>query len=502
MGRIRWNRSTGLVLLAAVTLPGCRESGAVEADAGHETATAERRTLEIRAEASGLVEPIRIVEVKSKASGEILRLHVETGDRVERGALLAEVDPRDVENAYAQAKADLAVAEARFRTAESQLRRSRELLAAQVITEQEFEAAQLELANARSQHIKAQTNLELAEERLSDVTIRAPLAGTIIQESVEVGQIIQSASQNISGGTTLFLMADLSEMQVRTLVDETDIGRIRAGLPARVSVEAYPDRTFIGRVLKIEPQAVVEQNVTMFPVLVRLDNREGLLKPGMNAEVQIEIARRADVVAVPNAAVVAMRDAFAAGAVLGLDEERIRTALRAARAEFGAGRPGRGGRGDDAEAPSADGRPGDGPGGPRARPARDPDAGAPGDDGAVRAGPGDDGRGARTGGSGRGRGRMAPGARGPGFGGRAQNVGRTGDARPGIVFVEGVNGPEPRLVLLGLNDWDYTEVVRGVEAGEPVVLMSVARLQQQQQEMLDRIRQRAGGPIPGSRRRR
>ena len=468
MNRIRSILAAGAVFLAVAPFTGCRESAAVEADSGSDVALAELRTLDIRAEAAGQIEPIRIVEVKSKASGEILQIHVETGDFVERGALLAEVDPRDVRNALAQAEADLEVARARLATAEAQRRRSEELRAANVITEQEFENTEFEVANARSQFVKAQTNLELARERMSDVTIRAPLDGTIIQKSVEVGQIIQSASQNISGGTTLFQMADLTEMQVRTLVDETDIGQIKAGLPAQVTVEAYPNRTFAGTVLKIEPQAVVEQNVTMFPVLVRLDNPDGLLKPGMNAEVQVLIARRDDVVAVPNAAIVAMRDAMAAGAVLGLDEEKMRAAMRSARG----------------------GGPGGGPGGTEDGPAARGEGDAPAEGGAQQV--------ARVqrpgGGPGGQRPAGGPGARGfPGAAGGGSN-----DVRPGLVFVQGPNGPEPRMVLLGLHDWDYTEVIRGLEAGEPVILMSVARLQQQQQQMLDRFRQRNSGPIPGA----
>src|SRR5690606_355907 len=160
-------------------------------------------------------------------------------------------------------------------------------------------------------------------ERLNDVTIRAPTDGIIISKTVEVGTIIQSASQNISGGSIIFTMADLSEMQVRTLVDETDLGKIQPGQQSRVSVEAHPGRTFSGTVLKIEPQAIVEQNVTMFPVLVHLQNGDGALKPGMNAEVVIEVARREMVTTIPNAAVVSMRDAAAAGTMLGLSEEQV-----------------------------------------------------------------------------------------------------------------------------------------------------------------------------------
>src|SRR5690606_25929962 len=114
----------------------------VEADeSALEFATADQRSLEVTAEAAGLIEPIRLVEVKSKASGEITALHVETGDAVRRGDLLGQVDPRDVRNTYAQAEADLAVAEARMTTARAQKQRSEELRKANVITEQEYESA-------------------------------------------------------------------------------------------------------------------------------------------------------------------------------------------------------------------------------------------------------------------------------------------------------------------------------------------------------------------------
>ncbi|MFW6330577.1 MAG: efflux RND transporter periplasmic adaptor subunit, partial [Gemmatimonadota bacterium] len=318
-----------LSLALALGLPGCSRSDAsVGGDgASDELAVVERGDLEIRVEAAGQLEPILMVEVKSKASGEVKELHVETGDQVDRGDLLAEVDPRDVRNALAQARADLDVAEARVQVSESQARRAQELMDANVVTQQELEQSALELANGRAALTRAETNLELAQERMGDVTIRAPITGTIIQKSVEAGQIIASASGNVSGGTTLMLMADLSSMQVRTLVDETDIGKVEPGQAAKVQVEAYPDQSFVGSVYKIEPQAVVDQNVTMFPVLVRLDNRQGLLKPNMNAEVQVDVARADDVVLVPNAAVVSLQDAAAAGAVLGLSQEAVRNGM-------------------------------------------------------------------------------------------------------------------------------------------------------------------------------
>lgn len=493
------------VLAAAVAVGGCRsgEAGETVTDAS-DVAPVQRLTLDIRAEAAGLVEPIRVVEVKSKASGEILRLMVETGDDVERGALLAEVDPRDVRNGLAQAEADLEVARARLGTARAQRDRTEELRKANVATEQELEGALMEAANARAQLVKAETNLQLARERMNDVTIRAPIGGTVIQKTVEAGQIIASASGNVSGGTTLMLMADLSEMQVRTLIDETDIGRIEAGQTARVSVEAYPNRAFVGSVYKIEPQAVVEQNVTMFPVLVRLDNSERLLRPGMNAEVQVEIARRENVLAVPNAAIVSVQDVAAAAGALGLDPESVRAGMggRFTGARGGARESASEGR-QIAMAERAEGEVAGAAASHRAA------ASAAGADGAAArehrtqadsAGGAPDGEEPRcaairqkfaTGGrdslSEEER-RLARSCMQAARGGGQREA--AGNARPGFVFVAGANGPEPRRVMLGLNDWEHTEVVSGLEDGAQVYLISVARLQQQQQQMVERIRER------------
>ena len=242
----RLMKSWGAVLALPVVVA-CGTSEADEAPTV-QRAVVERGDLAITAEATGNVEPVRKVEVKSKASGEILQMHVDIGDEVEPGALLARIDPRDVRNAGEQAEADLEVAQARLDIARAQLTRSAGLLESGVISVQEHESKNLEFANAQATLVKAKTNHELAQLRLEDVTIRAPMAGTILEKNVEEGQVIQSASQNVSGGTVLLVMANLEQMQVRTLVDETDMGEIRAGMRATVTVEAYPDRPFIGEV--------------------------------------------------------------------------------------------------------------------------------------------------------------------------------------------------------------------------------------------------------------
>jgi HlyD family secretion protein len=137
----------------------------------------------------------------------------------------------------------------------------------------------------------------------------------------------------VGGGTVLLRMADLSLVQVKTYVDETDIGKLRQGMEARVTVEAFPNRPFVGEVIKIEPQADTISNVTMFPVLVRINNRDGLLKPGMNAEVNIAVGNATGVLAVPNAALRTQRDAPSAASVLGIAEDELARMLEASAAQ-------------------------------------------------------------------------------------------------------------------------------------------------------------------------
>ncbi|NVJ04204.1 efflux RND transporter periplasmic adaptor subunit [Myxococcus sp. AM001] len=435
-------------------------------------AVVERRDMEVVAESAGLVEPLRVVEVKSQASGEVLKVHHDTGDTVAKGTLLAEIEPRDVQNALAQAQADLESARVRLNTTEAQRQRMETLRKDGYVTQQEYETAVDASATARATKVRAETNLQLARERSRDVTIIARSPGTILERTIQPGVIIASATNNVSGGTALFKMADLSVMQVRAKVDETDVGQIKPGQKARVTMEAYPGRTFIGEVVKIEPQALVEQNVTLFPVLVRMDNPDGLLRPGMNAEVAIEISRRRNALTVPNSAVVGVRDARTAAAAVGVSEEALRAVMRPPGAPSTPSAP------SGATTVSAVGEAGVGAtaavgsgAGPGAVPAR-----------------GQGGMGEGQGGGGPGRaGRRA----------REEVQGAT-DTRQGVVFVQGPTGPQPRRVTLGLSDWESTEVVSGLDEGEEVVLITVAKLQQQQQQSTERMRQRTSGVIPGA----
>ena len=498
-------RSWGATLLVPIFVA-CG-TGEENGETSIQTAAVIRGDLMITAEATGSVEPIRKVEVTSKASGEVTRLYVDIGDEVEPGALLAEVDPRDVKNAFDQAEADLEVARARLEISQAQLDRSEELLQSGVISTQEHESRALDFANSRATLVRAETNYELSQLRLDDVIIRAPLAGTVLEKNVEEGQVIQSASQNVSGGTTLMVMADLKSMQVRTLVDETDMGDIRPGMQANVTVEAYPQERFVGIVEKIEPQALVQQNVTMFPVIVQLDNSSGLLRPGMNAEVEIELAQAIGVLLIPNNAVVTPEDAQPAAMVLGLDAEAIDT-----RSLF-AGLGGGGGRGVGARSQGG----GPGSGRPSAGQARRGDGGGgttlggrpPGDQRGAQAGEvpevrgGGAGRGARSGFGGAGGGGF-PGSGGLEQGGQTEPgeedaAGRQRETRRAVVFVMAKDGTiEPHGVMIGLNDWDFTEVVSGLEEGQLIAIVGAAQLRASQDEFLNRMRSNSN-PFGGGR---
>ena len=445
-------------LLASSVLVGCGAKKEAALVIG--TVVVDRRTIVVDAQATGAVEPINVIEVKSKASGQITRMPVETGSQVRAGDLLVQIDTRDVKNQYEQSAADLRSAQASLEVAQSQKKRSDDLYATRIITTQEFEAAQLALTQAQGAIVRATTNVDLAKQRLEDATVIAPVNGTIIDKPVSLGQVIASATGSVSGGTTLLKMADLTKVRVRALVNETDIGNVRPGQSTRVTVDAYPERPFQGVVEKIEPQAVVQQSVTMFPVIVSLDNNEGLLKPGMNGEVSMLIDRRDNVVAVSNDAVRTVREAAVAATFVGLNPDSVSAQVR----EMQAQQRNEGGGAPTGDTPSA-----------KTVPMGDASSGAKAKAGA-RAGA------------------KADAKRAPSAGASVTRV------RTALVFVESAPGKfSPRLVRLGASDYDYSEVVSGLKEGEKVATLAVQALQAKRDQQNDRFRSMTGSSgMPGS----
>jgi len=511
-----------IVIASMIVLLGCQKAPkAVTAAATYDAAAVETRNIEVTVDASGVVEPESTVEVKSKASGEVLKVHGETGDIVEAGTLLVQIDKRTPANNVSQSESALKAAEARRAIADTQLKRAEALYKSQTLTQADVEKAQLEFANADAQVVTSRVALENARITLEDTDVRAPITGTIIEKTVEPGIVITSPTQAVSGGTVLMKMADLNSVQVRTRVDETDIGKIRPGLPTKVTVTAYPNQPFDGEVLKVEPQAVVEQNVTMFPVLIKIPNRGGLLKPGMNADVKIQIASRDSVAAVPTAALRAEADVPVTAKMLGVDEAVLRKQI------WPDGKPATDAAGKNVlslngrDIPLPPGVDGD-----RVRELmakrrngqeltaeertlmrsvfQAAGGGFGGANGGGNAGGGSGGGQARGGGGGGGPPGSFPGGGFPGvfvFGGGGAQAPAKAVAKDssylfgGNYWVMMQKGSEtvPVAVKTGLTDLEYSEVVAGLSPGDQVLLMPSTSLYEQQERLQQFISQRFGG---------
>ena len=478
----------GIPIALLATLAACSKT--TDPSVVIETAPVERRSIVLSAQANGTVEPVTVVEVKSKASGTIIRMPVDIGSNVKVGDLLVQIDPRDVQNQYDQSAADLSSATVQRQVALAQRNRSADLFRQKIITQQEMEAATLAFANADASVIKARTNLSIARVRLEDATVQAPTNGTIIERPVSVGTVITSATSSASGGTTILKMADLSKVRMRSFVNETDIGNVQPGQVATVTVDAYPNRRFVGIVERVDPSAIVQSSVTMFPVLVSLNNSDGALKPGMNGQVVMDIARRDNVLAVPSDAVRNARDAATVASVLGVSPDSLRSMLAAGRrggAGAGAAAGTSGAAGAGARTAFAAGTDTTRGGRFRRGASSTPSAaGQAGDSaGRRRFSQGGAGAASSTGSSGGGQG-------GAGFAGAGGGGGRGGMQ---VVFVKKDGKYTPRPVRLGISDFDYTEVLSGVTQGEQVALLGAALLQAQREQQQQRIRAGTGGGL-------
>ena len=498
-----WGTAAAGLLLAGVAA--CSKTQATQS---YEAVPVERRNLVVSASASGAIEPVLTVDVKSKASGEIIGMNVQTGDDVKEDQLLASIDPRIPRNNLAQSQANLQVAQAQLNNAKAQLARSDTLFKAQAITQTEYDGSKLDYANAYASVIRAQSDLENSRDRMTDTKLRAPLAGTIIAKNVELGTVISSPTTDVGGGTVLFRMANLDTVQIRALVDETDIGKVQPGLFTTITVDAYPNRPFDGTVLKVEPQATVQQNVTMFNVLVRIPNPNHLLKPGMNTEVEIHVGRRDNVLAVPNAALRTQRDVASAAQVLGLDPNDVDQQLAAARqqqqaptnrdsASLGGGtarRDSTGGKPDSTKASGGgntmttpDGRTIQLPPGVTEAQIRSAfqkrmsgQELTPAEQSALAAM--------------RQMMQRAGGGGGGAGGGLRRN---TGEPSSYIVFTLKNGKPTPVQIRTGLTDLDYIEVVSGLTEQDTVLVLPSASLLNAQRDMQQRMRNVTGGGLPG-----
>ena len=465
------------------------------------TAIAAVRDIIVSVEATGVLRAIKIVEIKSKASGEILEMPVEVGDFIEAGDLIAQVDTKILDQELKQVQADYETALVRLDIGENQYQRAQALFERDLISENDLESSQQNFSDARGQLLRAEASLDLAKDRLADATVRAPSAGTILSKTVEAGQIIASSANDVSGGTTLVQMADLSRLEIRTLVDEVDIGQVHSGLTVESKVEALADERFLGLVMMIEPQAVVQQSVTTFPVLSQIDNTDGKLLPGMNADVSIILRRKPGVLTIPNEAVRTPSDGVEVKRMLGLElADDGGSGDRGGWAERGGSGGGRGqgsGRGDvSAQRGSVnDGSRGGGSRGvgDRGSGGRGAGVGRGSDGGGSGA---EDARARFANASPAGRQRLMAGFREAANNGDRDPFGLDGRREDAVVFVYDERGRiTTKDIVVGVRDWENTEVLEGLEPGEEVLLLPSTSLLRSQDRLRSWAQGRSG--IPG-----
>ncbi len=301
--------------------------------------------------ATGKIEPITKVEIKSKASGIVKKLYVEYGQTVKAGQLLAELDRDEISAQVNQARAQLASTEAQagssvadierakydaqgveIPTLQHAYERAQQMAKDGVVSQQQLDDAQrayitatnkrdsaratvnvlqAKAKQAQADVVKARANLAQLEEQLSYTTIVAPIAGVVLSRDVEVGDAVSSILVMGSSATLVITLGDMHEVYVKGKVDESDIGKVYLGQPARIKVESFKDKTFTGKVTKISPMGVEKDNVTTFEVRASIDNAKGELKAEMTANAEIILDEHHNVLTIPEGAILYDKDKHA-----------------------------------------------------------------------------------------------------------------------------------------------------------------------------------------------
>jgi RND family efflux transporter MFP subunit len=330
----RYLLSSAVALLIATGLAGGGYAWQQTAKAAPPAAGMEvhRGNLVETASASGKIEPVVQVEVKSRASGQVIEVLVKEGDQVEAGQLLVRLDPTDAQRQLAAAKvarnravADVQSAKASLQVADLEAQNS------QVTSSVAKQSADLglgssdaartaehatrvaasnttlkkaQLSAAQAQLAAAELDVQDAELRLKETSIYAPISGTILDVAVEKGTLVSSALTNVSGGTSVMTLADLSNLRIIASVDEAQISRIEKGQRVDISVDTYGDRTFRGVVERVSPLGVDTSSVITFDVEISVtDEAANLLRSGMSADIEVVTAEQKDVLLVPLVAI-------------------------------------------------------------------------------------------------------------------------------------------------------------------------------------------------------
>ena len=267
-----------------------------------EVARVTRRDVGTVAKATGVIKPMIGAEVNvgSSVSGVVMRLHVQIGDHVNKGQLLAEVDSRALIARRDADAAALHVAQANLDYAQVDLGRKRQLSAAQIISRSELDLAEKAVAVAEQQRDQSRATLADSTTQLGYSQIFAPISGIVSTVTTQEGETVAASF----AAPTFVTLLDLTKLEMWAYVDETDIGHIRMGQQAHFTVDTYRDHEFLGTVTSIHPKAEIRDNVVDYVVVVRFTTPRGfVLRPEMTTTVRVDLDRRTNVLAVPIRAV-------------------------------------------------------------------------------------------------------------------------------------------------------------------------------------------------------
>ena len=302
-----------VAVLAAAGVAAYFTLGKAPQESQYRTAKVERGEILDSITATGNINAVTTVSVGSQISGTIQQIFVDYNSRVRKGQVIAQIDPRLLESALVQSRANLENAKATLEKAqlaiidtERTYRRNAELVKDGFVAQSDVDTSQAAYDQAQAQKRSAEATLrqaegalQVAKTNLEYATIRSPVDGIVISRNVDVGQTVAASFQT----PTLFSIAqDLTKMQIDTSVDESDIGRAALGQSATFTVDAYPEKSFAGNVEQVRNAPIITQNVVTYNVVVRVDNRDLLLKPGMTTNVTIQVRKFEDALKVPNAA--------------------------------------------------------------------------------------------------------------------------------------------------------------------------------------------------------
>lgn len=308
----KWVIVAGIVLCAAVAAGIWWWRSRAEPAPRYRTVPVEKGELVQTVRATGSVKPRRLVEVGTQVNGPIQKLYVDYNDTVKEGDLVAQIDPTVYKARLAQEQANLLQSEAsvdqaraRLGQAEKNLARAQELARRDMISQADLDQAVAERDTLAAQRKVAEASvaqsraaLQMAEANLGYTVIRSPVDGVVIDRNVSEGQTVVASMT----AKTLFMIAtDLRQVEIEASIPEADIGTIRPDQTVTFTVDAHTD-TFTGKVAQIRLAAKTYQNIVTYPVIVRAENKDGKLFPGMTANILCEVAHRQDIVKVPNAA--------------------------------------------------------------------------------------------------------------------------------------------------------------------------------------------------------